>query len=127
MKKAASGEHVFGLYTAGLYYFLRLKNERLINKAVDGDSDDYNRLDVALLKKLVFDKILKIAAGEVTYIKDEVEAIEVVNNGKFKAVFFLTPTKLEQIKTIALNNEKMPQKSTFFYPKLLSGLLIHRF
>ncbi|MEW6009136.1 MAG: DUF1015 domain-containing protein [Candidatus Omnitrophota bacterium] len=127
MKKAASGEHVFGMYLPGHYYFLRLKNERLIDKAIEGDSYHYNRLDVALLKKLVFEKLLKISASDVTYIKEEIEAIEAVNNGKFKAVFFLSPTKLEQIKTIALNNEKMPQKSTFFYPKLLSGLLIHKF
>ncbi|MCD6407365.1 DUF1015 family protein, partial [Candidatus Aerophobetes bacterium] len=52
------------------------------------------------------------------------EAVEKVNKGEFQIAFFLPPTKVEEVKNVALAGKKMPPKSTYFYPKLLSGLLI---
>ncbi len=127
LAKAARHEHAFGLYTKGKFYLLRLKSEYVIDRLLEGDSRDYNRLDVVLLNKLIFKRLFSVNLADVVFIKDEQEAISVVNKGTFAACFFLWPTKLEQIKTIALNNERMPPKSTYFSPKLLSGLLINKF
>ncbi|MBU2540947.1 MAG: DUF1015 domain-containing protein [Candidatus Omnitrophica bacterium] len=127
LAKAARYEHAFGLYVKGYFYLLRLKSEYIIDRLLEGDSKDYNRLDVVLLNKLIFKRLFSFNSADLVFIKDEEEAIAAVNKGTFAACFFLWPTKLEQIKTIALNNERMPPKSTYFYPKLLSGLLIHKF
>ena len=57
--------------------------------------------------------------------KNEKEAIEMVDSGKYQIAFFLNPTRMEQVKKAAGAGLRMPQKSTFFYPKLLSGLVIN--
>ena len=57
---------------------------------------------------------------------DEVAAGIVAAGGKAEAVFFVNPTRIEQVKDIAAVGEKMPQKSTFFYPKLFSGVTINK-
>ncbi len=127
LMKAANSGHAFGLYCSGSFYLIRLKKEHSNNKFLEDGSDFYNNLDVVVLNKFIFKELLSIDVSQVEFIKDETEAMESVDSGRFKAVFFLNPTKVEHIKTIALNNERMPPKSTYFYPKLLSGLLIHKF
>jgi len=54
------------------------------------------------------------------------KGIENVNNGKIKALMIVNPTTLEEVHKITRLGEIMPQKSTYFYPKPLSGLIIHR-
>jgi uncharacterized protein (DUF1015 family) len=54
-------------------------------------------------------------------------AVEKVNNGSFQAVFFLNPTRIEDVKKVALADQRMPPKSTYFYPKLLTGMVIYKF
>jgi uncharacterized protein (DUF1015 family) len=49
-----------------------------------------------------------------------------VKDGKYQIAFFLNPTKIEQVVAVADKYEKMPQKSTFFYPKLLTGLVMYK-
>jgi Uncharacterized conserved protein len=53
------------------------------------------------------------------------KALEKVKKGELEAVFFMNPTKIEDVIKIASVNLRMPQKSTYFYPKLISGLLIN--
>jgi uncharacterized protein (DUF1015 family) len=71
-------------------------------------------------------------AGEanIEYIKDIGEAVDEaiakVDSGEKQALFFMNPTRVEQVKQVAAANEKMPQKSTFFYPKIFSGLTINK-
>lgn len=127
LMKAANSGHAFGLYCSGAFYLLRLKKDHSNNKLLVDGSDFYNNLDVVVLNKLILEELLSIDAAQIEFTKDETAAIESVNSGEFKAAFFLSPTKVGHIKTIALNNERMPPKSTYFYPKLLSGLLIHKF
>jgi uncharacterized protein (DUF1015 family) len=82
-----------------------------------------------VLHYAVFDRILGIASqteDKVIYVKDEEEAVKLVDEGKCQAAFFLNPTRIEEITSIASKLEKMPHKSTYFYPKLLSGLVINR-
>ena len=62
-----------------------------------------------------------------TYTRVLAEAIEETKKGNFQCSFILNATKVSEIRDIALNNEKMPQKSTYFYPKLITGLVMNKF
>ncbi len=61
------------------------------------------------------------------YTPSESSALEAVRQEEAQIALLLNPTKPEQVKTVTYEGEKMPQKSTYFYPKLLSGLVINRF
>ena len=60
-----------------------------------------------------------------TYTRDESEAVGEVDGGRAQCAFILNPSKVEEIKDVALDGEKMPQKSTYFYPKLITGLVMN--
>ncbi|MBN2848569.1 MAG: DUF1015 domain-containing protein [Coriobacteriia bacterium] len=89
-------------------------------------SDDWKRLDVAILQELILKPLFGVSADEpaslerLTFVKDARAALEVVDAD---VAFVLAPTRVEQLRAVALAGETMPQKSTYFYPKLLSGLL----
>jgi uncharacterized protein (DUF1015 family) len=113
------------------YFILSLKEEKSLDEAQPGISSSLKALDVNLLHILVFQKRLKIgpqelAAGKnVLYYKEPEEAALAVKSGKGQIAFFLNPTKVYQVRDVSLAGETMPSKSTFFYPKLLSGLVIN--
>ena len=67
----------------------------------------------------------RLATGPVTYTPSADEAIAAVDRGDAQAAFLLRPASLEQVWALAEAGQVMPQKSTYFYPKLLSGLLFH--
>ncbi|HYB20197.1 MAG TPA: DUF1015 domain-containing protein [Thermodesulfobacteriota bacterium] len=113
------------------YFLLSLKEERVLDEAQPGISPSLRALDVNLLHILVFQKRLKIgprelAAGKnVHYFKEPEDAAGTVKSGEGQIAFFLNPTKVYQVRDVSLAGETMPSKSTFFYPKLLSGLVIN--
>jgi len=113
------------------YFLLSLKEERVLDEAQPGISPSLRALDVNLLHILVFQKRLKIgprelAAGKnVLYFKEPEDAAGAVKSGEGQIAFFLNPTKVYQVRDVSLAGETMPSKSTFFYPKLLSGLVIN--
>lgn len=82
-------------------------------------------LDVTILHKLIFEKLLGVDKFE--YEIDPELAVEKVKNGPFQAVFFLNSTKIHDIKKVALAGQRMPPKATYFYPKLLTGMVIYKF
>lgn len=125
LAKAGRNEHAFGLYLKNKFYLLRLKNKSLIEKIVKEGSKDYKSLDAAILKSFVFDQV-GIESDDIIYTKDLNEVLEMVNENKAAAGFILNPVKISQLKTIALNGEKMPPKTTYFYPKVLSGLVAYK-
>lgn len=89
-------------------------------------SDAWRKLDVSLLHGLVMDRVLGLGAGEsphITYTRYPDEAVKAVRDGSAQVAFLLRPTPTEAVRNIALLGETMPQKSTFFYPKLATGLL----
>jgi uncharacterized protein (DUF1015 family) len=126
LAKAGQNEHAFGLYTSDGMWLLRLKSRRLIEEVVKEGSSEYKCLDATILKHFVFDKI-DIASEDIVYTKDMNDIIMMVEEGKAKAGFLMNAVKINQLKDIALNGEKMPPKTTYFYPKLLSGLTISKF
>ena len=96
-----------------------------------GKSDAYKGLDVTVLHSLILENILGIdkenMANQINlkYTRDKAEAIENVKNGNANCAFIINPTKVTEIKDVALAGEKMPQKSTYFYPKLITGLVMN--
>ena len=100
-------------------------------KAMDGErSAAYNALDVSLLHTLILQNQFGIGAAElaayshVAYTIDAAEAIAKVNSGEYGAAFILRPTPVSQVREVAGAGDKMPQKSTYFYPKLVTGLVL---
>jgi len=130
MEKAGFTEHLIGLYKDKKYYFLRLKNVKMLDKLIADKPKEYRVLDVAILNYLVLKNILKLDLDNLQHIKyspDAGEFMEAVDADPLNIAFFLNPVKVEQIINVALGGNKMPPKSTYFYPKVLSGLVINKF
>lgn len=123
--KDGRDDHVFGFYPAklGQFYLLRLNQNAL------ADKDSQSLLDVYILHSLLLDRGLGIDANileaqtNVDYEREHETCIRLVDEGKYQAAFFINPTTAEQVQRIASRGELMPQKSTDFYPKLLTGLV----
>jgi len=132
----SNGKHSIGIYARNNKYSIAtLKADSSIGKR--GDIPEVlKQLDVTILHSLILDDLLGIdkeklaQQANVEYIKDTgsaiQESIEMVNEGKFQLAFFLNPPKVEEIDLVAGAGEKMPQKSTFFYPKVYSGFIINK-
>lgn len=111
-------------------YLLRAKQEA-ISKALLHLPDRQRRLDLVQLHTLILEQILQISPEAIReqknlrYLRDAGEAIGQVTRGEADVAFLTNPVKLEQLREIAFAGEVMPQKSTDFYPKLLSGLAIY--
>ncbi len=94
------------------------------------ESDAWKTLDVTVLHKLVLERLLGIpmaslaATDQVRYTRDDAEAREKVATGEFQAAFLLGRPTVEGVQAVSEAGDRMPQKSTFFYPKLLSGLVM---
>lgn len=100
------------------------KPEEVLEWIETEDSDDLKTLDVTILHKLIFEKMLGIQGlDSISYTRDPEEAVNAVKNGA-AASFLMNPPTVVDMKRIALGGEKMPQKSTYYYPKILSGLVI---
>lgn len=128
----AADKHSFGLYLGNNRYFrLTLRDEKTVEEMVAEEKPRaWKKLDVNVLHYVVFDRILNISQeteDKVTYTKSEEEAVKLVDEKGASLAFFLNPTRIEEIVAIASELEKMPHKSTYFYPKLLSGLVLYRF
>ena len=109
----------FGVYQDGSFKFVKLK------KAVTLKSIKpiYRKLDTYLFQHLVLPLLKPV--GEITYTHSIEEAKQLA--GKEKCAFLLNPSSLKEVFAIANKGARLPQKSTYFYPKLLSGIVIRRF
>ncbi|HAE83883.1 MAG TPA: DUF1015 domain-containing protein [Ktedonobacter sp.] len=96
-----------------------------------GHSAAWNELDVAVAHTLLLETLLGIKAEEVTsgtyikYTRDAEQAREAVQKGEAQVALLLNATKVRQICEVAQADDRMPQKSTYFYPKLISGLVMN--
>lgn len=127
-------EKCFAFYTGKDYYYrFELKNPDIIDNYIKDKSYAYRHLDVTLLHTLVLERFLGINTENMAnqtnlfYTRDPKEAVELVQSDKAQCAFFINATKVSDIKEISLANEKMPQKSTYFWPKLVTGLVINKF
>jgi uncharacterized protein (DUF1015 family) len=130
----ADHAHVFGMRVKGehSYYLLSLRNEADMDALLPDKSPAYRRLDVSILHHLVIDKLLGIKMEthklglNIEYIKDADEAAKRIQDGSADIIFFMNPTKVSEVKEVAAASERMPQKATYFYPKLLTGLVMNK-
>lgn len=125
-----SPEHTFGIYVGSnkKYYLLSLASSKSLERAFKDEPQCIRELDTRILHGLTLDKILGEHLGDEKYLKyvhDPREAIELVNDEDYDLAFFLKPTKIEQVREVASARLKMPPKTTFFHPKLLTGLVIN--
>ena len=122
---------VFGIYLGGgKAYMMRLKDD-VDPTALDiPGSDALKRLDVTVLHSMILDGILGIdtrtpkGQAKVAYTRDDSEAIDRVDSGEFRLSFLMNAMQVEEVREVAAAGDIMPQKSTFFYPKLLTGMVL---
>jgi len=134
MARLGINRPTFGLYMGNQrYQLLTLKHEVNVDEIVPGKgSIAWKSLDVNILHSLIFERLLGISPKDfekketLIFLADMIKAIHLVNMNTCQAALLVNPTGIDQVKNVALKGEKMPQKSTFFYPKLPSGLVIRR-
>ncbi|WP_069987745.1 DUF1015 domain-containing protein [Massilioclostridium coli] len=122
----------FLLYHNHRYTLFTLKNPAIMDQVFPEKSKTYRNLDVAVLHSLILEKILGIDKENMaqqinlTYTRSKREAIQAVDSGEANCCVLLNPTRVEEIRDVATAGEKMPQKSTYFYPKLITGLVMNK-
>ncbi len=131
IKQQIEGEKRFGIVLPGKAYGLILRDPAQAEAAMDNSHcAAWKHLDVTILQTLVLDRCLGISWQElahtpdVAYTRDEEEAVQKVQSGEFQLACLLQNPTVTEVRDVASEGDKMPQKSTFFYPKLYSGLII---
>jgi uncharacterized protein (DUF1015 family) len=130
---AADGTVAFGYMDAvhDTPYRLRLRDETALAEALPDASEAYRTLDAAALEALVLRGPLGMSTDDIaakrglSYCSDFEEAVARVERGDADAGFFLRPTPVEQVRAVADAGETMPPKSTYFFPKLLTGIVFN--
>ena len=126
-----NGKICFGLYCEGRFYLLTLKSSALEDHCLKDIDPSLRELDVTVLHSLILENILGIDKENLAnqtnlkYTRDIDEAVSEVD-GNADCAFILNPTKVSQIAQVGNAGQKMPQKSTYFYPKLITGLVINK-
>ena len=130
--KYNEGKKAFAFYCGkGEWYLLTLKDLGVMDSVLPGVSAASRQLDVSVLHSLVLEKTMGIdkenMANQInlTYTKFFEEAILLVDKGEFQCSFILNPTRVTEIRDVAAAGEKMPQKSTYFYPKMITGMVMN--
>jgi uncharacterized protein (DUF1015 family) len=127
LRERGASEQVFGLAIAGASSYLLLTLKPQYRGRPETSARD--RLDVSVLHHFVIEPLYQSALDEQTilYTKDEQEALDQVQDGHAQAAFLLNPTKVSEVKAVAAAGDRMPHKSTYFFPKPLTGLVINVF
>lgn len=124
--------HRLGMLTANGVFLLTLRDEEILDRLMPGSSSVWRRLDVSILQAIVFERTLGIAADQIAitpdigYTRDRQEAVQLVRSGAYQLGFFMNMPSVESVRMVSAAGEKMPPKSTYFYPKLWSGLVMRR-
>jgi uncharacterized protein (DUF1015 family) len=110
---------------------LILRDESIADEALPGRSEAYRRLDTAVLEALVVRGALGMSEDDIShqrglsYSRTFEEAVRSVDTGNKEAAFFMRPTPVEQVREVAEAGESMPPKSTYFFPKIPTGLVFN--
>ena len=131
-EKYNQGKKAFAFYCGkGEWYLLTLKDIGVMSRVLPDVSEASQQLDVSVLHSLILEKTMGIdkenMANQInlTYTKFFEEAIVKVDKGQFQCSFILNPTRVTEIRDVAAAGEKMPQKSTYFYPKMITGMVMN--
>jgi uncharacterized protein (DUF1015 family) len=112
-------------------YRVTLADQSIADRALIGMPEPYRRLDTAVLEALVLRGALGMSEDDIShlrgldYSKDLADAIDAVQTGRADAGFFMRATPVEQVREVAATGESMPPKSTYFYPKVPTGLVFN--
>jgi len=110
---------------------LTLKDQAIADAALPERSEAYRHLDTGVLETLILKNALGLGDEDIShfnglfYARDTAEAEAMVARGDWEVGFLMRPTPVQQVREVAAAGENMPPKSTFFYPKLLTGLLFN--
>jgi uncharacterized protein (DUF1015 family) len=110
---------------------LTLKDQAIADEALDGMPEAYRRLDTAVLEALVLEGPLQLTEDDIAhlrglgYSRTDDEALQLVLRGDYDAAFFLRSTPVQQVRDVAAAGVNMPPKSTYFFPKVPTGLLFN--
>ena len=125
------GEKAFGFVGKTKTAILTLKNIAAMDEALKAASQALKGLDVSVLHSLILENVLGIDKENMakqinlTYTRDFAEAYAAAK-GSANCAFILNPTRVSEIAAVSAAGEKMPQKSTYFYPKLITGLVMNK-
>lgn len=123
--------HTFGLYDAKTHksYKLKLKNPDVLKALEPNQSDAWRKLDVAILQRYLLDEVLKKFAGGQDptkgYSSDASQILPHMDGKKYQVALLIRPTPLPALEELGKHGEVMPQKSTYFFPKLATGMVIN--
>ena len=127
-----AGQKAFGWYTGGdTAVLLVLKDPKSMDEFLPDVSPVSRQLDVNVLHTLILERLMGIDKENMAnqknliYTRDMNEAVEEVRSGRCQGCFVMNPTRVQEIRDVAAAGEKMPQKSTYFYPKLITGLTMN--
>lgn len=119
------------LATAQQTFLLTLNEQGEQRMRESGHSQAWNGLDVAVAQQLVMEDILGLSVEDLTagthvrYLRDAAQAIQAVLTGEAQLAMLLNATRVRQVCEVAAADDRMPQKSTYFYPKLITGLVMN--
>ena len=129
LAKGTQEDRRLGFYD-GRYFLLRLKSRTIMDELVPERAAEWRQLDVSILHELLIERVMGITKKQVEakehldYYRDLDEALARVDLGEGTCVFILSPTRIGEVKACSDRGEKMPQKSTDFYPKMISGMVM---
>jgi uncharacterized protein (DUF1015 family) len=128
LDKKIPGRYTFGLYIGGEKRYIHIisKEGIRVKDFLKGYPEVLQELDVTLVDGFFLKELLKVEQDEVGLLKGRNEALEEVRAGRYKAAFLMNPPSIQQVKRVADAGEVMPRKTTFFYPKVATGLVINK-
>ena len=128
LAQATPTDRRIGFYD-GAYYLLRLKGPEIMARLLPDRIEEWRMLDVTILHELLIERVMGISKEQVAakenidYHRDLDLAIARVDKGQAQCVFIMNPTRMAEVKACSSKGAKMPQKSTDFYPKVITGLV----
>jgi len=129
MRELDTTAHAIGFYEGKGYYLLKLRDIASMDAVVGAErAPAWKALDVAILHELILEHVMGLTKESIEkkenldYLRDATEGYDAVDAGEANFLFLLNPTRAQQVSDCAAVAEKMPQKSTDFYPKVLTGL-----
>jgi uncharacterized protein (DUF1015 family) len=127
------GVGVFGLYDSHhkRAFRLRLKDTTELDRLLEGQPEAYRRLDAAILETLVLKGVAGLSEDDILakrglgYAKSVEDSLRLLDEGTYDVAFILRPIPVDQTREICESDANMPPKSTYFYPKVLTGLVFN--
>jgi uncharacterized protein (DUF1015 family) len=112
-------------------FMLDLKDQKIADEALPDHAEPYRRLDTAVLEALILKGALGMSDERIDhldglgYARDFEQALELIESSEYDAAFFMAPTPVKRVQEVAASGESMPPKSTYFFPKVPTGLLFN--